>query len=62
MCPEMALTPIMLAAIAQAGFDLPCAVITAFGNADNAVVALKVCAFTIFAKPVSAPTGFRGPW
>ena len=31
----------VLAAIAERGLDLPCAVITAFGNADNAVAALK---------------------
>ncbi|MGL4230651.1 MAG: sigma-54-dependent transcriptional regulator, partial [Casimicrobium sp.] len=35
------------------GLDLPCAVITAFGNADNAVAALKAGAFDYLAKPVS---------
>ena len=35
----------VLAAIAERGLDLPCAVITAFGNADNAVAALKAGAF-----------------
>ena len=43
----------VLAAIAQRGLDLPCAVITAFGNADNAVAALKAGAFDYLAKPVS---------
>ncbi len=43
----------VLAAIAERGLDLPCAVITAFGNADNAVAALKAGAFDYLAKPVS---------
>ena len=43
----------VLAAIADRGLDLPCAVITAFGNADNAVAALKAGAFDYLAKPVS---------
>ncbi len=43
----------VLAAIAEKGLDLPCAVITAFGNADNAVAALKAGAFDYLAKPVS---------
>ena len=43
----------VLSAIAERGLDLPCAVITAFGNADNAVAALKAGAFDYLAKPVS---------
>ena len=43
----------VLNAIAEKGLDLPCAVITAFGNADNAVAALKAGAFDYLAKPVS---------
>ena len=43
----------VLAAIAERGLDLPFAVITAFGNADNAVAALKAGAFDYLAKPVS---------
>jgi len=43
----------VLAAIAERNLDLPCAVITAFGNADNAVAALKAGAFDYLAKPVS---------
>lgn len=43
----------VLAAIGERGLDLPCAVITAFGNADNAVAALKAGAFDYLAKPVS---------
>jgi len=43
----------VLAAIADRNLDLPCAVITAFGNADNAVAALKAGAFDYLAKPVS---------
>ncbi len=43
----------VLAAISEKGLDLPCAVITAFGNADNAVAALKAGAFDYLAKPVS---------
>lgn len=43
----------VLADIAERGLDLPCAVITAFGNADNAVAALKAGAFDYLAKPVS---------
>jgi two-component system, NtrC family, response regulator PilR len=43
----------VLAAINSKGLDLPCAVITAFGNADNAVAALKAGAFDYLAKPVS---------
>lgn len=43
----------VLAAISERGLDLPCAVITAFGNADNAVAALKAGAFDYLAKPVS---------
>jgi len=43
----------VLAAIAERELDLPCAVITAFGNADNAVAALKAGAFDYLAKPVS---------
>ena len=43
----------VLAAINERGLDLPCAVITAFGNADNAVAALKAGAFDYLAKPVS---------
>ena len=43
----------VLAAISERGLDVPCAVITAFGNADNAVAALKAGAFDYLAKPVS---------
>lgn len=43
----------ILGAIQSKGIDLPCAVITAFGNADNAVAALKAGAFDYLAKPVS---------
>ncbi len=43
----------VLAAIAERGLDLPCAVITAHGNADNAVAALKAGAFDYLSKPVS---------
>ncbi|MEQ1594887.1 MAG: sigma-54 dependent transcriptional regulator [Casimicrobium sp.] len=43
----------VLADIAERGLDLPCAVVTAFGNADNAVAALKAGAFDYLAKPVS---------
>jgi two-component system, NtrC family, response regulator PilR len=43
----------ILGAIQSKGLDLPCAVITAFGNADNAVSALKAGAFDYLAKPVS---------
>ncbi|MCC7069475.1 MAG: sigma-54-dependent Fis family transcriptional regulator [Burkholderiales bacterium] len=43
----------VLAHIAERELDLPCAVITAFGNADNAVAALKAGAFDYLAKPVS---------
>jgi two-component system, NtrC family, response regulator PilR len=43
----------VIAAINERGLDLPCAVITAFGNADNAVAALKAGAFDYLAKPVS---------
>jgi two-component system, NtrC family, response regulator PilR len=43
----------IIAAIQRKGLDLPCAVITAFGNADNAVAAIKAGAFDYLAKPVS---------
>lgn len=43
----------VLASIQAKSLDLPCAVITAFGNADNAVAALKAGAFDYLAKPVS---------
>lgn len=43
----------VLAAISERGLDLPCAVITAYGNTDNAVTALKAGAFDYLAKPVS---------
>ena len=43
----------VLAAVAERGLDLPCAVITAHGNADNAVAALKAGAFDYLSKPVS---------
>ncbi len=43
----------VLAAISAGDHDLPCAVITAYGNADNAVTALKAGAFDYLAKPVS---------
>jgi two-component system response regulator PilR (NtrC family) len=39
--------------IAQNNLDVPCAVITAHGNMENAVAALKVGAFDYLAKPVS---------
>ncbi|HEX8603630.1 MAG TPA: sigma-54 dependent transcriptional regulator [Pseudoduganella sp.] len=38
--------------IAAAGRDLPVAVVTAFGSAENAVVALKAGAFDYITKPV----------
>ncbi len=38
--------------IAGLGFDLPVAVITAYGNAENAVAALKAGAFDYVSKPV----------
>ncbi len=38
--------------IAKLGFDLPVAVITAFGSAENAVAALKAGAFDYVSKPV----------
>ena len=38
--------------IATLGFDLPVAVITAFGSAENAVAALKAGAFDYVSKPV----------
>ncbi|MBL8309196.1 MAG: sigma-54-dependent Fis family transcriptional regulator [Burkholderiales bacterium] len=43
----------VLAAVNERGLDMPCAVITAFGNAENAVAALKAGAFDYLAKPVS---------
>jgi len=43
----------VLAAITELELDLPCAVITAYGNTDNAVTALKAGAFDYLAKPVS---------
>src|SRR5215470_12227428 len=39
--------------INQKGFDLPVAVITAYGSAENAVAALKAGAFDYLAKPVA---------
>ncbi|NOT81858.1 MAG: sigma-54-dependent Fis family transcriptional regulator [Gallionella sp.] len=39
--------------IAQNNLDIPCAVITAHGNMENAIAALKVGAFDYLAKPVS---------
>ena len=39
--------------IATLGFDLPVAVITAFGSAENAVAALKAGAFDYVSKPVA---------
>lgn len=39
--------------IAQHNLDIPCAVITAHGNMENAIAALKVGAFDYLAKPVS---------
>jgi two-component system response regulator PilR (NtrC family) len=39
--------------IQKAGFDLPVAVITAHGNTENAVAALKAGAFDYVSKPVS---------
>ena len=38
--------------IATLGFDLPVAVITAFGSAENAVAALKAGAFDYVSKPI----------
>jgi len=38
--------------IANLGFDLPVAVITAFGSAENAVAALKAGAFDYVSKPI----------
>ncbi len=43
----------VLRLIQERGLDLPCAVITAYGNTDNAVTALKAGAFDYLAKPVS---------
>lgn len=43
----------VLAAVAERALDMPCAVITAYGNAENAVAALKAGAFDYLAKPVS---------
>ena len=39
--------------ITQHNLDIPCAVITAHGNMENAIAALKVGAFDYLAKPVS---------
>src|SRR5664279_1683289 len=39
--------------ISQKGLDVPVAVITAFGSAENAVAALKAGAFDYLAKPVA---------
>src|SRR5215470_11040360 len=39
--------------INQKGLDLPVAVITAYGSAENAVAALKAGAFDYLAKPVA---------
>src|SRR3954467_13296626 len=39
--------------INQRGLDVPVAVITAFGSAENAVAALKAGAFDYLAKPVA---------
>ena len=39
--------------ITQQNLDIPCAVITAHGNMENAIAALKVGAFDYLAKPVS---------
>src|SRR6266545_3415667 len=39
--------------INQKGLDVPVAVITAFGSAENAVAALKAGAFDYLAKPVA---------
>ncbi|EEG07127.1 sigma-54-dependent transcriptional regulator [Pseudogulbenkiania ferrooxidans] len=39
--------------IGQAGLDVPVAVITAYGSADNAVAAMKAGAFDYLQKPVS---------
>jgi two-component system response regulator PilR (NtrC family) len=39
--------------IAQRSLDVPCAVITAHGNMENAIAALKVGAFDYLAKPVA---------
>ena len=39
--------------ITQKGLDVPVAVITAFGSAENAVAALKAGAFDYLAKPVA---------
>ncbi|MCS6996334.1 MAG: sigma-54 dependent transcriptional regulator, partial [Casimicrobiaceae bacterium] len=43
----------VLAEINARRLDLPCAVITAYGNTENAVAALKAGAFDYLAKPVS---------
>ena len=39
--------------ITDKGLDVPVAVITAFGSAENAVAALKAGAFDYLAKPVA---------
>jgi two-component system response regulator PilR (NtrC family) len=39
--------------VAQRGLDVPCAVITAHGNMENAIAALKMGAFDYLAKPVA---------
>jgi two-component system response regulator PilR (NtrC family) len=39
--------------IAEQGLDVPIAVITAYGNTDNAVLAMKAGAFDYLQKPVS---------
>ncbi|MEO8740136.1 MAG: response regulator, partial [Casimicrobiaceae bacterium] len=39
--------------ITEKGLDVPVAVITAFGSAENAVAALKAGAFDYLAKPVA---------
>ncbi len=39
--------------ITSKGLDVPVAVITAFGSAENAVAALKAGAFDYLAKPVA---------
>ena len=39
--------------IDQKGLDVPVAVITAYGSAENAVAALKAGAFDYLAKPVA---------
>src|SRR5438105_10111087 len=43
----------VVAHIAEKGVDVPVAVITAFGSAENAVAALKAGAFDYLAKPVA---------